>query len=156
MPRTGFDWHLRDKPVGSEEMAAGMKPWIQYCIEQFGPERSMFESNFPVDKVSSSYNVLYNAFKRLSTGYSPSERDAFTEIRKKGVVIAQVFPSGEHVAEPQGGGQGPRPAGTASQPPLPPTLAVQHLTPQKVRILLMLALTKTKDPREIQKLFDEY
>jgi predicted TIM-barrel fold metal-dependent hydrolase len=36
----------------------------------------MFESNFPVDKVSSSYNVLYNAFKRLSTGYSPSERAA--------------------------------------------------------------------------------
>ncbi len=76
MPRTGFDWHLRDRPVGSEEMAAGMKPWIEYCIEQFGPERSMFESNFPVDKVSSSYNVLYNAFKRLSSGYSPSERAA--------------------------------------------------------------------------------
>jgi L-fuconolactonase len=76
MTRTGFDWHLRDKPVGSEEMAAGMKPWIEYCIEQFGPERSMFESNFPVDKVSSSYNVLYNAFKRLSSGYSPSERAA--------------------------------------------------------------------------------
>ena len=48
-----------------------MTPWIDYCIEQFGPERSMFESNFPVDKVSYSYNVLYNAFKRLSSGYSP-------------------------------------------------------------------------------------
>ncbi len=36
----------------------------------------MFESNFPVDKVSYSYNVLYNAFKRLSAGYSPSERAA--------------------------------------------------------------------------------
>jgi L-fuconolactonase len=76
MPRTGFGWHEREKPVGSEEMAAGMAPWITYCIEQFGPTRSMFESNFPVDKVSSSYNVLYNAFKRLSTGYSPSERAA--------------------------------------------------------------------------------
>jgi L-fuconolactonase len=76
MPRTGFDWHLRDRPVGSEEMAAGMKPWIEYCIEQFGPWRSMFESNFPVDKVSSSYNVLYNAFKRLSSGYAPDERAA--------------------------------------------------------------------------------
>lgn len=76
MTRTGFDWHLRDRPIGSEEMAAGMKPWIEYCIEQFGPYRSMFESNFPVDKVSSSYNVLYNAFKRLSSGYAPDERAA--------------------------------------------------------------------------------
>ena len=39
---------------------------MTYCIEQFGPDRCMFESNFPVDKVSFSYNVLYNAFKRLS------------------------------------------------------------------------------------------
>jgi predicted TIM-barrel fold metal-dependent hydrolase len=36
----------------------------------------MFESNFPVDKVSYSYNVVYNAFKRLSKGYSPAERAA--------------------------------------------------------------------------------
>jgi predicted TIM-barrel fold metal-dependent hydrolase len=76
MPRTGFDWHEREKPIGSEELAAGMAPLINYCIEKFGPERSMFESNFPVDKVSYSYNVLYNAFKRLSSGYSPAERAA--------------------------------------------------------------------------------
>ena len=76
MPRTGFGWHEREVPVGSEEMAASMAPWITYCIEQFGPTRSMFESNFPVDKVSSSYNVLYNAFKRLSSSYSPTERAA--------------------------------------------------------------------------------
>ena len=43
-----------------------MAPWLTYCIEQFGPNRCMFESNFPVDKVSFSYNVMYNAFKRLS------------------------------------------------------------------------------------------
>ena len=76
MPRTGFDWHDRDRPIGSEEMAAAMAPFMTYCIEQFGPNRSMFESNFPVDKVSSSYDVLYNAFKRLSAGYSPTERAA--------------------------------------------------------------------------------
>jgi predicted TIM-barrel fold metal-dependent hydrolase len=46
------------------------------CIEQFGPDRCMFESNFPPDKVSFSYNVMYNAFKRLSSAYSPSERAA--------------------------------------------------------------------------------
>jgi predicted TIM-barrel fold metal-dependent hydrolase len=76
MPRTGFDWHEREKPIGSEEMAGAMAPFMNYCIEQFGPSRSMFESNFPVDKVSSSYDVLYNAFKRLSAGYSPTERAA--------------------------------------------------------------------------------
>jgi L-asparaginase type II len=92
-----------------------------------------------------------------TTGYSPSERDGFNEVRRKGVVIAQVFPSGEHVAQvPQGGGPGPRPAGSSNQPPLPPSVAVQHLTPQKARILLMLALTKTKDPKEVQRFFDEY
>ena len=76
MPRMGFDWHTRDTPIGSEELAAGMTPWIAYCIEKFGPSRCMFESNFPVDKVSFSYNVMYNAFKRLSKGYSASERAA--------------------------------------------------------------------------------
>jgi predicted TIM-barrel fold metal-dependent hydrolase len=74
MPRTGFDWHTRSKPIGSEELAASMAPLLTYCIEQFGPNRCMFESNFPVDKVSFSYNVMYNAFKRFSKGYSAAER----------------------------------------------------------------------------------
>ncbi len=74
--RYGFDWHLRREPVGSEELAASLHPFMSYCIEQFGPDRCMFESNFPVDKVSYSYNVAYNAFKRLSREYSASERAA--------------------------------------------------------------------------------
>ena len=76
MPRTGFDWHDRAEPTSSEELAESMAPFMHYCIEQFGPERSMFESNFPVDKVSYSYNVLYNTFKRLSNCYSATERAA--------------------------------------------------------------------------------
>jgi predicted TIM-barrel fold metal-dependent hydrolase len=76
MPRFGFDWHLRDKPVGSEELAAQMAPMMSYCIEQFGPDRCMFESNFPVDKVSFSHPILFNAFKRFSKNYSASERAA--------------------------------------------------------------------------------
>ena len=76
MPRTGFDWHERENPIGSEELAEAMAPLLHYCIEQFGPERCMFESNFPVDKVSYSHHILYNAFKRLSGGYSPDERAA--------------------------------------------------------------------------------
>ena len=76
MIRTGFDWHTRDKPIGSEELAASMAPILTHCIEQFTPARCIFESNFPVDKVSFSYNVMYNAFKRFSKGYSASERAA--------------------------------------------------------------------------------
>ena len=74
MPRLGFDWHARSKPAGSEELAETMAPYMHYCIEQFGPDRCMFESNFPPDKMSYSYNVMYNAFKRLSKGYSAGER----------------------------------------------------------------------------------
>ena len=75
-PRYGFDWHLRDRPIGSEELAEAMAPLINYCIEQFGPDRCLFESNFPPDKVSYSYNVMYNAFKRMTAAYSPTERAA--------------------------------------------------------------------------------
>ena len=76
MPHTGFDWHTRIEPIGSEELAESMAPFMTYCIERFGPDRCMFESNFPVDKVAYSYNVMYNAFKRLSKGYSAAERAA--------------------------------------------------------------------------------
>ena len=49
-----------------------MAPYMHYCIEQFGPDRCMFESNFPPDKMPYSYNVMYNAFKRLSR--NPAEK----------------------------------------------------------------------------------
>ena len=75
-PRYGFDWHTYDIPIGSEELAEGLAPFMNYCIEQFGPDRCMFESNFPPDKVSYSYNTLFNAFKRLSKDYSATERAA--------------------------------------------------------------------------------
>jgi predicted TIM-barrel fold metal-dependent hydrolase len=74
--RFGFDWAERARPIGSAELAEALSPLMQYCIEQFGPDRCMFESNFPVDKVSYSYNVIYNAFKRLSGAYSAAERAA--------------------------------------------------------------------------------
>ena len=76
MPRLGFDWHTREKPIGSEELATSMAPLMSYCIEQLGPDRCMFESNFPVDKVSFSHHVLFNAFKRFSKGYSAAARAA--------------------------------------------------------------------------------
>ena len=81
MPSAGFDWHTRNTPIGSEELAKDSAPIMNYCIEQFGPNRCMFESNFPVDKVSFSYHVMWNAFKRLSKDYSASERaDMFHDV----------------------------------------------------------------------------
>src|SRR5947209_4240157 len=76
MPRLGFDWHTRQKPIGSDELATAMAPLLTDCIAQFGPDRCMFESNFPPDKVSFSHHVLFKAFKRFSQGYSTAERAA--------------------------------------------------------------------------------
>lgn len=74
MPMMGFRWDKQAVPPSSEELA---KPWaepIQYVIEQFGPERCMFESNFPVDKRGAGYVVLWNAFKRIAKAYSADEK----------------------------------------------------------------------------------
>jgi predicted TIM-barrel fold metal-dependent hydrolase len=76
MPVNGFDWHKRDAPPSSEELAASQRPYHETCIELFGIERCMFESNFPVDRVSCSYGTLWNAFKRVASGASASEKAA--------------------------------------------------------------------------------
>jgi len=74
--RSGFDWHERPVKPESEELAEAMRPYFEFCIEQFGVDRCMFESNFPVDKISYSYVSIWNAFKRLTQGYSAPERRA--------------------------------------------------------------------------------
>ena len=76
MKVNGFGWHTHDTPPTSEALADATAPYYQYCIERFGPERCMFESNFPVEKLSVSYGVLWNSFKCISAGYSASERAA--------------------------------------------------------------------------------
>jgi predicted TIM-barrel fold metal-dependent hydrolase len=50
------------------------RPYYEHAIEQFGTDRCMFESNYPVDKESCSYNVLWNSFKRLTSAYSADEK----------------------------------------------------------------------------------
>jgi predicted TIM-barrel fold metal-dependent hydrolase len=76
MERCGFDWHTRPAPPTATELVAATRPYYLYCIEQFGPARSMFESNFPVDKLSGSYGVLWNSFKRMTQAFSATERAA--------------------------------------------------------------------------------
>jgi predicted TIM-barrel fold metal-dependent hydrolase len=72
----GFGFDLAERPPGSAMLAEAWRPYIETCIEAFGPQRCMFESNFPVDKGMCSYAVLWNAFKRLAAGAGAAERAA--------------------------------------------------------------------------------
>jgi predicted TIM-barrel fold metal-dependent hydrolase len=72
----GYDFHERPIPPSSEDAAAAWRPYIESCIEAFGPERCMFESNFPPDKGQCSYQVIFNAFKRIAALYSETEKTA--------------------------------------------------------------------------------
>lgn len=71
----GARWHLRPTPPGSWELAEAWRPYVESCIELFGSDRCMFESNFPIDKAMYSYRTLWNAFKRLAGDASPSEKN---------------------------------------------------------------------------------
>ena len=64
----------RSLPPGSEEVAAAWRPWIETCIEAFSPARAMYESNFPVQKRWCSYQVCWNAFKRISQAATATEK----------------------------------------------------------------------------------
>jgi predicted TIM-barrel fold metal-dependent hydrolase len=70
----GYDFHERPMPPSSEDAAAAWRPYIETCIEAFGPDRGMFESNFPPDKGQCSYQVIFNAFKRIAAQYSEAEQ----------------------------------------------------------------------------------
>jgi predicted TIM-barrel fold metal-dependent hydrolase len=72
----GFDFYESPHPPASGQVAAAIKPYVETCVEAFGANRCMFESNFPVDKGNFSYGVLWNAFKRVTSGASASERAA--------------------------------------------------------------------------------
>lgn len=72
----GFDFHEKLRPPTSEELAAAWRPYIERCIEAFGANRCMFESNFPPDRQSCGYTELWNAFKRITSGCSAAEKAA--------------------------------------------------------------------------------
>jgi predicted TIM-barrel fold metal-dependent hydrolase len=76
MKLPGFGFHTQARPPSSQELADAWRPYIETCIEVFGPQRSMFESNFPVDRISCSYAVLWNAFKRIAAGCSADDKEA--------------------------------------------------------------------------------
>lgn len=90
----GYGFHEQPAPPGSAQLAQAWRPWVEACIEAFSVHRCMFESNFPVDQLSCSYVVLWNAFKRLAAGCSASEKAAlFSE------TAARVYRIGLPMAE---------------------------------------------------------
>jgi L-fuconolactonase len=65
---------LAEKPQDSATLAGYWHRDILWCIETFGAERCMFESNFPVDRRLCNYAVLWNTFKRITASLPLSER----------------------------------------------------------------------------------
>ena len=74
MELNGFGWHVQAAPLTSEALMRATRPYYEHTIEIFGSDRCMFESNFPVDMVSCSYNVVWNSFKRLTADYTMHDK----------------------------------------------------------------------------------
>jgi len=75
MTINGFGWDARATPATSDEFVAAQRAYYAHAIECFGPTRCMFESNFPMDRQSISYPVLWNAFKKIAAPFSETEKD---------------------------------------------------------------------------------
>ena len=71
-----IDTYMSEPRASSATLAAQWKPYLDTCIEAFGPRRCMYESNFPVDIGSCDYDVLWNTFKVLSAGHSADDKTA--------------------------------------------------------------------------------
>lgn len=69
MPDNGYGWNTRETPPSSDEFVEAQAPWYHHAIKCFGPERCMFESNFPVDRLSISYRTLWNGLKKIAADY---------------------------------------------------------------------------------------
>lgn len=76
MPDNGFGWEKQPRPPTSDEFAEAQREYYLHTIDCFGPDRCMFESNFPVDRMSLSYHVLYNGLKKIAKNFSQTEKDA--------------------------------------------------------------------------------
>ncbi len=74
MPDNGYGWHERATPATSDELVEAQSRYYLHAIECFGVERCMFESNFPVDRLSLSYRTTWNAFKKMAAGFSDADK----------------------------------------------------------------------------------
>ena len=76
MPDNGFGWNTRPTPATSDELVAAQQDYYLHAIDAFGPDRCMFESNFPVDKWSLSYHVYWNGMKKIAARFNEQEQTA--------------------------------------------------------------------------------
>ena len=76
MPDNGFGWDKNDRPPTSDEFAQAQRKYYLHTIDCFGPDRCMFESNFPVDRLSISYQVLWNGMKKIVSEFSEDDKHA--------------------------------------------------------------------------------
>lgn len=84
MPDNGYGWNTRAKPPGSDEFAAAQMAWYDHAINCFKPERCMFESNFPVDRLSLGYRTLWNGLKKIAKDYpEPVQTALFSGTARK-------------------------------------------------------------------------
>lgn len=74
MAVNGFGWHKRPSPPSSDELVDATRDYYLHTIDRFGPGRCMFESNFPVDRISCSYVILWNTFKKIAAGFTEDEK----------------------------------------------------------------------------------
>ncbi|MCB0989447.1 MAG: amidohydrolase family protein [Acidimicrobiales bacterium] len=75
MPDNGFGWDTAERPPTSDEFVQAQERWYLHMIDCFGPDRCMFESNFPVDRWSISYHVMWNGLKKIAASFDDTERD---------------------------------------------------------------------------------
>jgi len=76
MPDNGFGWDRRALPANSDELVEAQGRYYRHTIECFGPQRCMFESNFPLDRRSLPYGSYWNAMKKIAKRYSAAEQEA--------------------------------------------------------------------------------
>ena len=90
MPVNGFGWHRRPSPPTSDELASATRDYYLHMIDKFGPRRCMFESNFPVDRVSCSYAVLWNSFKKIAIGFHEGRKSSAIPSHRGGGLSAEA------------------------------------------------------------------
>lgn len=61
--------------MGDPTWSAGsIAPWVASCIETFSPSRCMLGTNWPVDRLFSSYDAIVSAYRRCLAGLSDAEQ----------------------------------------------------------------------------------
>lgn len=76
MPVVGWGVHERSEPPSVTEVVDRIGPMVEHALAHFGPQRCIFASNFPMDKVSLPWTTLYAAFAQLVQTRSEVERRA--------------------------------------------------------------------------------